>query len=259
MLTCAIASAQEEQESITLSTYYPAPYGEYDELAAEKLLIWSPISSELAAMQLGDCHIGYSLIVGKGGDEGDFSYGEIGTGQLGDGEVLIKDRLGIGTTAPVGKLYVVDNEIPGNGIDDDGDGLPDETDGLMVFTTTGNVGIGTTGPNYPLEMGSGAHVTTGGVWTDSSSIEYKQDIAPLALDEAVEALGGLNPIKFRFKIALEEKHVGFIAEEVPELVATKDRKGLSPMDIVAVLTKVVKQQQAEIKELKAKTESLLGK
>lgn len=108
-------------------------------------------------------------------------------------------------------------------------------------------------------MGSGAHVTTGGVWTDSSSIEHKQDIVLLTTDEAVEALGGLNPIKFRFEIAPEEKHVGFIAEEVPELVATEDRKGLSPMDIVAVLTKVVKQQQAEIKELKAKTELLLGK
>ena len=35
---------------------------------------------------------------------------------------------------------------------------------------------------------------------------------------------------------------GFIAEEVPELISTKDRKGLSSMDIVAVLTKVVQEQ-----------------
>jgi hypothetical protein len=37
---------------------------------------------------------------------------------------------------------------------------------------------------------------------------------------------------------------------VPELVATKDRKGLAPMDIVAVLTKVVQEQQKTIEELK---------
>ena len=37
--------------------------------------------------------------------------------------------------------------------------------------------------------------------------------------------------------------MGFIAEDVPDLVATKDRKGLSPMDIVAVLTKVLQEQQ----------------
>jgi len=39
---------------------------------------------------------------------------------------------------------------------------------------------------------------------------------------------------------------------VPNLVATKDRKGISPMDIVAVLTKVVQSQQKEIEYLKAR-------
>jgi hypothetical protein len=54
----------------------------------------------------------------------------------------------------------------------------------------------------------------------------------------------------------DEKHVGFIAEDVPELVAMKDRKSLSPMDIVAVLTKVVQEMKAENEGLKAKNESL---
>ena len=39
-------------------------------------------------------------------------------------------------------------------------------------------------------------------------------------------------------------------------MATKDRKGLSPMDIVAVLTKVVQQLKAENEGLKSKNESL---
>ena len=51
---------------------------------------------------------------------------------------------------------------------------------------------------------------------------------------------------------MDEKHVGFVAEDVPELVATKDKKGLSPMDITAVLTKVVQNQQKDIEELKAR-------
>ncbi len=50
--------------------------------------------------------------------------------------------------------------------------------------------------------------------------------------------------------------MGFIAEDVPELVANKDRKGLSPMDIVAVLTKVVQRQQKDIEELKGENESV---
>jgi hypothetical protein len=37
--------------------------------------------------------------------------------------------------------------------------------------------------------------------------------------------------------------IRFIAEDVPDLVATSNRTGLSSMDIVAVLTQVVKEQQ----------------
>ena len=65
----------------------------------------------------------------------------------------------------------------------------------------------------------------------------------------MEALEDLNPVTFNYKVDKEEKHVGFIAEEVPDLVATEDRKGLSPMDIVAVLTKVVQEQGKRITDL----------
>lgn len=62
----------------------------------------------------------------------------------------------------------------------------------------------------------------------------------------------LKPTRFNHKVDKEEEHVGFIAEEVPELLANKDRKGLSPMDIVAVLTKVVHEQQKKIQALEAR-------
>jgi hypothetical protein len=41
----------------------------------------------------------------------------------------------------------------------------------------------------------------------------------------------------------------FIAEDVPDLVATNSRDALSSMDLVAVLTKVVQEQQKTIAEL----------
>jgi hypothetical protein len=105
-------------------------------------------------------------------------------------------------------------------------------------------------------MASGAHVTAGGVWTDASSREYKENIQDLTKEEAVITLAQLNPIKFNYKPNVEEKHVGFIAEDVPDLVASKDRKGLSPMDIVAVLTRVVQEQQKKISELSEKVTEL---
>jgi len=86
-------------------------------------------------------------------------------------------------------------------------------------------------------------VTAAGVWTDASSREYKENIRDLTVDEAMQALDGLRPSRFNYKVDKEDEYVGFIAEDVPELVATKDRKGLSPMDLTAVLAKVVQEQQ----------------
>lgn len=50
-------------------------------------------------------------------------------------------------------------------------------------------------------------------------------------------------MKFAYKVDATDRHVGFIAEDVPELVASPDRKALAAMDVVAVLTKVVQEQE----------------
>jgi len=126
----------------------------------------------------------------------------------------------------------------------------------MAIDKDGNVGIGTRNPSYPLQMGSGAYVTTGGVWTNASSREHKKDIKNLTSVEAMDTLKGLNPVKFSYKVSSDERHVGFIAEDVPELVASKDRKGMSSMDVVAVLTKVVQEQQKTMAELSKKMSEL---
>ncbi|MBC8176310.1 MAG: tail fiber domain-containing protein [Deltaproteobacteria bacterium] len=114
----------------------------------------------------------------------------------------------------------------------------------------GNVGINTSSPAYPLHIGNSAHVTTGGVWTNASSGEYKTDVKQLSAEKAMDALTQLKPVEFAYKADSQEKHVGFIAEDAPDIVATKDRKGMSPMDVVAVLTKVVQEQQKFIREQK---------
>ena len=123
--------------------------------------------------------------------------------------------------------------------------------GHLWIKGNGDVGIGTTDPTHPLQMKSGAYVTTAGVWTDGSSRDYKENIRELTYDEARLALLELSPSKYNYKVDQDDEYLGFIAEDVPDLVATKDRKGLSPMDIVAVLTKVVQKQQEEIEALKA--------
>jgi hypothetical protein len=71
------------------------------------------------------------------------------------------------------------------------------------------------------------------------------------------ALKALQPVTFAYKASPGETMVGFIAEDVPDLVATADRKGLSSMDVAAVLTKVIQQQQQRtIEDLQTRLEHL---
>ena len=122
----------------------------------------------------------------------------------------------------------------------------------ITIDRDGNVGIGASKPSHPLELASGAHVTSGGVWTNSSSRDKKENIAALSEEQAMAALVALAPVRFNYRDERQEDYVGFIAEDVPDLVASRDRNTLSPMDIVAVLTRVVQAQQQKIEELDAR-------
>ncbi len=88
-----------------------------------------------------------------------------------------------------------------------------------------------------------------------SSRALKEDIAGLEPPVAQAALEALEPVRFRYKNQPKEK-LGFIAEDVPDLVASGDRKSLSPMDFIAVLTSVLKEQQAEIARLHGRLEAV---
>lgn len=127
----------------------------------------------------------------------------------------------------------------------------------MTIVAGGNIGFGgQAAPAHPIHHQNGAHLTAGGNWTNASSRALKNNIHNLTASQALRTLQALNPVTFEYNAEPGEKHVGFIAEDVPELVATSDRKSLSSMDVVAVLTKVVQEQQKMISELKEKVERL---
>ncbi len=102
---------------------------------------------------------------------------------------------------------------------------------------------------------------SGGVYVDgyfyySSSRELKENITALSTQKAKSILNGLNPVSFNFKGDTQKTTLGFISEEVPKEVAAVDQKAISPMEIVAVLTSVVKEQRKVISELKEQVEAL---
>ncbi len=102
-------------------------------------------------------------------------------------------------------------------------------------------------------------VVINGILSIASSREYKENIDQLSTEEAVETLQNLKPVKFSYKVTPGERHAGFISEEVPESLTTKERKAVSPMDIVAVLTKVVQELKTRNEMLEERILTLEGK
>jgi Chaperone of endosialidase len=125
----------------------------------------------------------------------------------------------------------------------------------LVIDTTGRIGLGVASPAYQIDHSSGARLDAGN-WVNASSRAVKQDIHQLDGDAALGALKAMQPVTFAYKTNPAETHVGFIAEDVPELVATSDRSGLSSMDVVAVLTKVIQEQQRTIEDLQTRMQQL---
>jgi hypothetical protein len=121
----------------------------------------------------------------------------------------------------------------------------------LYIDYSGQFGINTAPvAGHEIHTATGAY-ETGGAWVDGSSRELKDNIRKLSAEDAMQALAALDPVTFSYKSDRAWQHVGFIAEDVPQLVAAPDRKGLAPMDIVAVLTKVVQEKSRIVDDQRA--------
>jgi len=199
------------------------------------------------------------------------------TGGLSQFTVNTNGDVGVQTSTPDGRLDIAHPSNADNhaflvsplgdvGINiDDGqvpNGLFDiqTTAGSSLFTvnTDGTIGVGVQSVNASnvLEFANGAHLTTGGVWTNASSRNLKNNITDISAEVALNTIKALKPVTFTYKIEPTESYAGFIAEDVPEIVATNDRKSLAAMDFVAVLTKLVQEQQKAIENLQRRVEQL---
>lgn len=179
-------------------------------------------------------------------------------------------NVGIGTLAPINKLqigsttYSENTLAMGNGtqnfaIDISLSTIPTfYSDNNFSFMASGGgngrVGIGTTSPTHPLQMGSGAHVTTAGVWTNASDARLKTNV--VNTNYGLQTVMQLRPVNYTM-VKGGEAQVGFLAQEVqkivPEVVSgtegdiTKgETLGLSYGNLVPVLTKAIQDQQATI-------------
>ena len=95
---------------------------------------------------------------------------------------------------------------------------------------------------------AGVTIFENGHLVTASSRELKTDIKPLDTQVALDAFHKLQPVSYEYKSQRGEAVVGFIAEDVPELLAMPSRKSFDSAEVVAVLTKVVQEQDRRLTE-----------
>ena len=180
-------------------------------------------------------------------------------------------QIGLGTANPVLELHIADGDTPAVRLDQDGtSGWPPQTWDVAGNEANFFIRDVTNGSRLPFRIRPGAPTSsidiqaTGEVQfvqsiTVGSSRDIKQNIEDLTSEDAFKTLKNLAPVTYQYKADQDEKHVGFIAEDVPDMVAVNSRKGLSTIDIVAVLTKVLQEQQQIIDDQKKALQRLDNK
>ena len=261
-------------EEITITTYYPSPYGSYNALQTDKL----GVGDNSAPVGLDSADV-----------------------PTDSGDVWIKGRVSIGTTVPPvlpqppGKLQILATGEEGIWLKtpntefrvyEDADsagfirvrapagngmifnvgcwGCPGGDSDHLSIITGGDVGIGTSSPNYKLDVrGSIGNNTT----LYHSDARWKEDVK--IITDALDKVLKLKGVEFKWKRDQfpamnfdSNKHLGFIAQEVesivPEVVGT-NKEGFKTVEypnLVALLVEAIKEQNSEIEGLKKKIDDI---
>jgi hypothetical protein len=189
------------------------------------------------------------ILFAVGGDGGGNLAEERGKG------ALVYDYSGIWNR---GKFHFLQNSATD-------DSNPTLADAVMTIQNNGNIGIGTTTPSEPLDVAGNLKVL-GNICAGSigcpSDARLKHNISPIhGATETVQSLRGVRfdwrPEAIAERGLLDEPQIGLIAQEVelvvPEAVHEMS-DGYEAVDysrLVPVLIEAIKEQQAQIDELKA--------
>jgi len=116
---------------------------------------------------------------------------------------------------------------------------------LALNSSGGNVGIGTTSPTLgPLQMGSGAYVTSGGVWTNASDRNLKTNFTALDAQAILAKIDTLPVTEWNYKSEdAAIKHIGPVAQDFSRIfgvgnnnisISTIDPAGIALLGIQAL-------------------------
>jgi len=108
---------------------------------------------------------------------------------------------------------------------------------------------GTTSSN-----GNGAYLTTGGVWTDISDANKKENITELDKKSVLDKILHLKISEWKYKGTEDEYHIGPMAEDFHRLFEVGDDSSISSMDKTGVLFLGIQALSGE--DVRNKTEDL---
>ena len=285
----ALASYAVHAEEVTISTYYPSPYGSYENLdttgntnlatvdgavgigttspsAGSKLdVVMNNNNSNIVTINNPYVGVSASSMLMINASNGGLtlahlsgSYG--GSGMYSPGSAYLSAAnpggLSLGTVAggaPL-KLYT---------------GCPTDFCERLRITPAGQVGIGTLNPNpaFLLHV-AGRTANTTGVWTNLSDGTLKQNV--MDLNGGLNKIEKLRPVTFEWKnagVMGREKgaHMGFVAQDVekvlPEWVKTDSDgyKWLQKEGVEALLVQAIQELEERNAALEKRVKSLEAK
>lgn len=101
--------------------------------------------------------------------------------------------------------------------------------GIYINTTAG------ADVNYDIYAASGAYLTTGGTWTNASSVDLKENFSPISQEEILSKINQLNLTTWNYKSENgSNRHLGPTAEDFYSIFNLGNSKGISTIDPAGV-------------------------
>ncbi len=242
--------------------YLTAAVGDYS-LAAGQLSFATAENS--VAMGYGTTATGNAAIAmgydttASGVSASALGYGTVATGVAANARGLFTTASGHVSTAMGGGITAAGQYTVAIGLGDQADTVISQDSTFAIMG--GRVGINNASPTHLLDVGTMGAYCDGLTWMDGSSRDYKKDIQPLShedLKELVSTLDEVEMVNYLYKQEEEgtPPRVGMIAEEMPDVLASKKRKGLDTGRHIGFLMGVVKAMRAEMEDQRREIEEL---
>lgn len=133
---------------------------------------------------------------------------------------------------------------------------------IMCVKGNGNVGIGLSNPTSPLHMSSGAVCTAGGVWTNASDRNLKENLAQVDGERLLAQIAELPLYSWNYKSENKSvRHIGPMAQDFYSIFALGNNNTsistIDPSGIALVAIQELVKQNKELNERLAKLEGLV--